>query len=343
MADYEDGIFSNLPRLKKRRDDDDRRLSPRALLAMNFVPEGPLPPRPRPSGKGGPSVNQGTGPSAPVNTVAPVASGSLTVGSTLSCTTGTWSNSPTGYAYQWLRNGANISGATSSTYLTVTADGGTSVSCQVTASNGLSASTTSNALSIAAAATSVWSAADAAANAMTRTNGGLTFVATNAVWQSIRNSISQTAGKLYVEFKVTTAPSDGNSGFGIASSGFFATSYLGSTDYSFGAFNVGANHFLTGFTSIYNQGTIAPALNDVWAIAVDLSGGKLWLAQNNVWFGSGNPGTGANPMATIASPALGQAFFAAMSVADTAAGAWTLQPTAASQAYAPPSGFTPWG
>ena len=90
-------------------------------------------------------------PGSPVNTVAPVASGTLTVGSTLSCTTGTWTNSPTGYAYQWLRNGVNISGATSGSYVVVAADAGTSVRCTVTASNAIgSTSATSNALSIAA-------------------------------------------------------------------------------------------------------------------------------------------------------------------------------------------------
>ena len=61
--------------------------------------------------------------SPPVNTVAPsVSPTSGTAGSTTySCTTGSWTNSPTSYAYQWQYNdqGAtflNISGATSSTY-----------------------------------------------------------------------------------------------------------------------------------------------------------------------------------------------------------------------------------
>ena len=40
-------------------------------------------------------------PAAPVNTAAPVVSGTAQVGSSLSTTTGTWTNSPTGYAYQW--------------------------------------------------------------------------------------------------------------------------------------------------------------------------------------------------------------------------------------------------
>jgi hypothetical protein len=73
-------------------------------------------------------------PAAPVNSVAPVVSGSLTVGSTLSCTTGTWSGSPT-YAYQWLRDSVEISGATSSTYELVEDDIDADISCEVTATN----------------------------------------------------------------------------------------------------------------------------------------------------------------------------------------------------------------
>ena len=171
-----------------------------------FTPnrEGPLgrwPSKPHPPGKGGPSINQthAPPPGSPVNTVAPVASGTLTVGSTLSCTTGTWTNSPT-YTYQWQRGGANISGATSSTYVTVSADGGTSVGCLVTATNASgSASQASNTLAIAGGATSVWSASDAATNAMTLSNGGLTFTGTITGNRSIRNSVSKTSsGKVYM-------------------------------------------------------------------------------------------------------------------------------------------------
>ena len=138
MADYENSIFNNLPQRRRGAGVlDDERPSWREVLSMRNFDEGPLPPRPHSSGKGGPSINQTPPPPvlSPVNTVAPVASGTTTVGSTLSCTTGTWTNSPTSYAYQWLRNGANISGATSSTYLTVTADGGTSIRCTVIATN----------------------------------------------------------------------------------------------------------------------------------------------------------------------------------------------------------------
>lgn len=71
----------------------------------------------------------------PANTVAPVVSGTTTVGQTLSCTTGTWTNTPTSYAYQWLNEGASISGATSSTYLLQASDALFDISCRVTASN----------------------------------------------------------------------------------------------------------------------------------------------------------------------------------------------------------------
>jgi hypothetical protein len=82
---------------------------------------------------------------APVNTVAPAVTGTATIGSTITCSTGTWTNSPTGYAYQWQRAGTNISGATSQTYVLTSADSGYAVGCVVTASNaGGSASAASN-------------------------------------------------------------------------------------------------------------------------------------------------------------------------------------------------------
>lgn len=84
----------------------------------------------------------------PINTIAPVISGTVTVGSVLTSTTGTWEGAePITYTYQWLRNGSNISGATSSTYTLVVADVDSNISCQVTATNSAgSASATSNSI-----------------------------------------------------------------------------------------------------------------------------------------------------------------------------------------------------
>ena len=60
---------------------------------------------------------------APVNTVLPDISGVLEVGETLTASTGTWTGTPPiTYAYQWKRNGVDISGATSATYVAQAAD-----------------------------------------------------------------------------------------------------------------------------------------------------------------------------------------------------------------------------
>jgi hypothetical protein len=60
----------------------------------------------------------------PINTIAPVISGTALVGNTLTSTSGTWT-SDTGvisFGYQWTRDNVDISGATSSTYTLVSAD-----------------------------------------------------------------------------------------------------------------------------------------------------------------------------------------------------------------------------
>jgi len=75
----------------------------------------------------------------PVNSVAPAITGTAQEGQTLTCSTGTWSGTPT-YSYQWKRNGSNIGSATNSTYTLVTADVGQSIKCTVTATNALGSS-----------------------------------------------------------------------------------------------------------------------------------------------------------------------------------------------------------
>jgi hypothetical protein len=70
----------------------------------------------------------------PVNTVSPTISGSLTTGSTLTCTTGTWTGSPS-LTYQWLRNYVPISGATASTRNITAEDAGRMITCVVTGTN----------------------------------------------------------------------------------------------------------------------------------------------------------------------------------------------------------------
>ena len=79
--------------------------------------------------------------SAPANSALPAISGTAWRGQTLSASIGTWSNSPTSYAYQWRRcdssgsSCSNISGASSNTYALGYADTGSTIRVVVTATN----------------------------------------------------------------------------------------------------------------------------------------------------------------------------------------------------------------
>jgi hypothetical protein len=81
----------------------------------------------------------------PINTTAPTITGSGILGSVHTAGTGTWTQSPTSYAFQWQRNGVNIAGATTSTYTPVAADVGTNLTVQVTATNAVASTSASSA------------------------------------------------------------------------------------------------------------------------------------------------------------------------------------------------------
>jgi hypothetical protein len=66
------------------------------------------------------------------NLVLPSISGTATVGSVLTATPGTWSTVADSVTYQWLRNGAAISGATGTTYTLVASDRGKKINVRVT-------------------------------------------------------------------------------------------------------------------------------------------------------------------------------------------------------------------
>lgn len=70
----------------------------------------------------------------PVNTSLPVISGTTTLGSVLTSTTGTWTNSPSSFAYQWISGVLNV-GTNANTYTLVQADSAAAITCVVTATN----------------------------------------------------------------------------------------------------------------------------------------------------------------------------------------------------------------
>ncbi len=86
-----------------------------------------------PGGPGGPG-----GP--PANTGLPKISGTAQAGKRLSCSTGSWTNSPTSFAYGWSLSGTPIQGAETSTYTVQKIDEQLTLTCTVTASNQIGAS-----------------------------------------------------------------------------------------------------------------------------------------------------------------------------------------------------------
>lgn len=99
-------------------------------------------------------------PPPPVNATLPVISGTAQQGQTLTASTGTWTNTPTSFTYQWKADAVNISGATSSSYLLTGSEVGKVITVTVTAANaGGSGSATSSATSTVAAAPA-WSPSD---------------------------------------------------------------------------------------------------------------------------------------------------------------------------------------
>ncbi len=119
---------------------DTGHLASSAINIFDLLPAAPPPPPP-PPGPPSPVTPAPVPPSpaptggAPVNTALPQVSGTPTPGNSLSCSTGTWTNAPAGFAYRWRRNGNAIGRATGPRYTVQIADEAQSLSCVVTASN----------------------------------------------------------------------------------------------------------------------------------------------------------------------------------------------------------------
>ncbi|MGE0878543.1 MAG: carbohydrate-binding protein [Acidimicrobiia bacterium] len=124
----------------------------------------------------------------PVNTVAPAISGTHEVGSTLSVSTGSWTNSPTSFAYQWSRcNSVGAScvpmgGATQQSYVLTTADATWTVRATVAAtSSGGSASADS------ASTTNIASGLGTSVQVI-EAEAAATNIATEATWSGYSGS-----------------------------------------------------------------------------------------------------------------------------------------------------------
>lgn len=134
-----------------------------------------------------PSTGKAASAAAPSNTATPTISGTPQEGSTLTASNGTWSNSPTSYAYAWSqcdKNGDNcaaIGGATANTYKAQSADVGHSLRVTVTAKNA-SGSATSTSAPTAVVSSAAAPGNTAAPTVSGTTQIGSTLTVTNGSW-----------------------------------------------------------------------------------------------------------------------------------------------------------------
>jgi 5-hydroxyisourate hydrolase-like protein (transthyretin family) len=151
------------------------------------------------------AINAAMVPSAPFNTVAPSVSGTPTVGSLLSCASGSWTGEPelalslgwpltTPFTYQWLRDGGPIAGASSDAHVVQAADVGHTLVCEVTATNVAGrASAKSNALAIVKPVPSVRTLALKLAVAKNATK--VSIVCANASCSGLAEVVEQVVSK----------------------------------------------------------------------------------------------------------------------------------------------------
>lgn len=103
----------------------------RAAMGEHILEREDEPPEPEPE----PEPQPPPTPTPPLNTAAPVVSGTTEVDSVLSTTNGAWSNSPTSFAIIWRRGSTTIGGATNPTRPLTEADVGQMISTSITATN----------------------------------------------------------------------------------------------------------------------------------------------------------------------------------------------------------------
>ncbi len=164
-------------------------------------------------------------PGVPVNTVAPVVSGTTTVGQVLSSTAGTFTlfdGSVHTTAYQWQRDAfgnssySNISSATASTYTLVDADDACNIRCVVTATNDVGSSSGTNSNAVGTVIEPAPSNSVVGTLGGTNANVGATITTTDGTWSNMGGHLptftyqwrdSATAGGTYAD--ITGATSSG--------------------------------------------------------------------------------------------------------------------------------------
>ena len=226
-------------------------------------------------------------PLAPVNTAAPVISGSAQQGDTLSASNGSWSNSPSSYLYQWQdcsssTSCASISGATSSTYTLASSDVGKTVDVVVTARNAGGAASATSAQTGTVQAALTPAPVNTAAPAISGTaQQGDTLSASNGSWSNSPTSY------LYQWQDCSSSTSCANISGATSSSYTLASSDVGKTvDVVVTARNAGGSASATSAQTSAVQTPPAPVSTAAPAISGTAQQGDTLSASNGSWSNS---------------------------------------------------------
>ena len=130
--------------------------------------------------------------------------------------------------------------------------------------------------------------------------GNLTITSTSATAGHTQNTIHMNKGKWYMEFNVDTHSSGSSAPmFILAGTGAYQQQQTGFSTSGDGAYGIGSNG--RSITDGVESGSVVftELVNgDKVQIAFDADAGKAWFGINDVYLGSGNPSTGANPYFT---------------------------------------------
>lgn len=243
------------------------------------------------------------------NSVLPAITGTATLGNVLTVSNGTWSQTPDSYTYQWKRAGANIAGATASTYTVVSGDVGQAITATVTAVKAgyTSGSATSNPVTPAAGGTPTqasenfagtdgaawptqWGSTAGDGTATIQSNAGvMTVSSTGATYKMMQltGMTPSTDQSLYVEY---TTPASGALFFGLNTPTFSYT--VPGTGYWIKAL-VGGNVEIYRNNSWQSQVYFQMAASTAYKVRVERSGSvfrwRMWLAnatEPGTWTGT---------------------------------------------------------
>lgn len=128
-------------------------------------------------------------------------------------------------------------------------------------------------------------------------NSNLSACGDAGIVRSVRCMLGRNSGKYMWENKVINR-TGATSLAGWASVLASMWTYIGNSPISIGVQATNGQTSVNGMAS--SQNYLQPfAINDVMALAIDLSAGKGWLGKNTAWYGSGDPVAGTNPWFTF--------------------------------------------